>query len=86
MWTPTSDESRRALKQLREEALSRGDRCLALILSGVELYVKLGREYDLLTSMKQFADEMREPVEKTPTAEELEHLFRREPPQDDCAG
>ncbi|HLK18896.1 MAG TPA: hypothetical protein VKT81_08065 [Bryobacteraceae bacterium] len=77
---PTSQESIEALHKLRKQAAARGDECLSVILSGVELYTSLGREFDLIEIMKGFADEMRESVENTPTASQLEELFRRELP------
>jgi hypothetical protein len=64
------------------QARQRGDEVLGVLLAGVELYLSLGREYELLESMRKFADEMKEPVEKTPSVEELEELYRREPPPD----
>lgn len=70
-----------ALRRLRKQARQRGDEVLGVLLAGVELYISLGREYDLLEIMRKFADDMKDPVEKTPTAEELENLFRREPPE-----
>ena len=82
MTRPTSQESLAALRRLRKQARQRGDETLGVLLAGVELYLSLGREYDLLEIMRKFADEMKEPVEKTPTVEELEELYRREPPQE----
>jgi hypothetical protein len=65
---------------LRHEVEERGDRRLALVLAGVELYATLGREFELLETMRAFAHEMHEAVQGTPTARELEELFNREPP------
>ncbi len=70
-----------ALRRLRKQARQRGDEVLGVLLAGVELYISLGREYDLLEIMRKFADDMKEPVDKTPTVEELEDLYRREPPK-----
>jgi hypothetical protein len=50
------------------------------LLAGVELYVVLGREFDLLEAMRSFAHDMHQVVEGTPTALELEQLFERDPP------
>ncbi|MGH9662879.1 MAG: hypothetical protein ACRD9L_00470 [Bryobacteraceae bacterium] len=73
---PASDESLRALRRLRDQVRNRGDECLAVMLSGVDVYASLGREWELLEVMKKFADEMHEVVHNTPTAEELEELYR----------
>ena len=81
-WHPTSPESLEAIRRLRHEVEERGDRRLALLLSGVELYAVLGREFELLEIMRSFAHEMQESVLGTPTARELEELFNREPPAD----
>jgi len=79
-WRPTSPESLESIRQLRHEVEERGDRRLALLLAGVELYATLGREFELLETMRAFAQEMHEAVQGTPTARELEELFNREPP------
>ena len=42
----------------------------------------LGREFELLETMRTFAHEMHEAVQGTPTAKELEELFNREPPSE----
>lgn len=76
--SPTSPESRQALHDLRSAASARGDEALAVILGGVELYVSLGREFELIEAMRRFAEEMREPIENTPSAAELRRLFERE--------
>ena len=75
---PTSPETLAALRKLRDAAQGRGDEAMAVLLSGIELYARLGREYELIEVMKQFADEIRPAVENTPTAEELQALFDRE--------
>src|SRR5581483_9686305 len=71
---PTSGESLEALRKLQEEAAERGDHCLALLLAGVDLYVRAGREIELLEQMRANAEEMREAVVNTPTADELRRL------------
>ena len=81
-WRPASPESLEAIRRLRHELEERGDRRLSLLLAGVELYAVLGREFDLLEIMRNFAHEMQDSVEGTPTARELEELFNREPPLD----
>jgi hypothetical protein len=65
---------------LRHEVEERGDRRLALLLAGIELYAILGCEFDLLEIMRAFAHGMHEAVKGTPTARELEELFNRELP------
>lgn len=65
---------------MRQQTAELGDQRLALILAGVELYARLGREFELLDLMRTFAHEMHEAVEGTPSAKELEELFNREPP------
>lgn len=73
---PASEESLRALRRLRDQVRNRGDECLAVLLSGVDVYASLGREWDLIETMKKFADEMHDAVHNTPTAQELEELYR----------
>lgn len=80
MWRPTSPESLELLRQTRHEITERGDSRLALLLAGVELYAALGREFDLLETMRSFAHDMHQAVEGTPTVPELEQLFERDPP------
>ena len=81
-WRPTSPESLESIRLLRQEVEERGDRRLALLLAGIELYATLGREFELLEIMRAFAHEMHEAVQGTPTALELEELFNREPGAD----
>jgi hypothetical protein len=81
-WHPTSPESLESIRLLRQEVEERGDRRLALLLAGIELYATLGREFELLEIMRAFAHEMHEAVQGTPTALELEELFNREPGAD----
>ena len=75
---PTSEDSLTALRSLIETAEQRNDRCLAVLLAGVELYVGAGRELELLELMREHADEFREAVENTPTAQDLRRLFELE--------
>jgi len=72
---PSSDESLNDLTRLQQQCESRGDHCLSLLLSGVSLYVRLGRELELLEMMRDHAVDMRESVEGTPSAEQLRRLF-----------
>ena len=80
---PASQESLDALRRLAAQAAGRGDECLSLLLAGVELYVRLGREFELLEVMRKSAEEMREAIENTPTAEQLKRLFEFEAPGPD---
>jgi len=69
-----------ALRRLRDEASHRGDECLALLLAGVDLYVSMGREWELLDIMRKFAHDAEEMVHNTPTAADLKRLYDREDP------
>jgi hypothetical protein len=75
---PPHSESISGLRQLREEVTRRGDECLALLLAGVDLYVSVGREWELLEIMRKFAHDAEEMVRNTPTAAELKRLYERE--------
>jgi len=66
------------LRQLRESANSRGNECLALLLAGVELYVSIGCEWDLLETMRKFAGDAEEMVRNTPSADDLKSIYERE--------
>jgi hypothetical protein len=72
---PTSEESMRRLRDLRQHATEYGDECLSLLLSGIELYVCAGRELELLEIIRANAEEMREAIENTPSAQDLHRLF-----------
>jgi len=74
---PPHPESLSALRRLHDEVNRRGDVCLALLLAGVELYTSVGREWELLETMRKFADEADEWVRNTPTAAELRELYNR---------
>jgi hypothetical protein len=58
----------------------RGDRCLGLLLAGLEVYMAVGREAELLEIMRKFADDAEEMVQNTPTAAQLRMLYEREDP------
>jgi hypothetical protein len=75
---PTTTESLDGLRQLQLAAADRGDMCFSLLLAGVDLYVRAGRELELLDTMRQHADDLRESVENTPTADDLKRLFESE--------
>lgn len=75
---PPHPESMAALRRLREEALERGDECLAMLLGGVHLYASVGREWELLETMREFAHQAEEMVHNTPTAAELRVLYDRD--------
>ncbi len=77
---PASPESVHELRQLRDRAYERGDECLATLLAGVDLYVALGRELEILDVMRQLALDAREAVENTPSAEDLKRLYEMDEP------
>ena len=52
---------------------------MAVMLAGIEVYVSLGREIELLDLMRKFEAEIRPAVEGTPSADDLERLYRRNP-------
>jgi hypothetical protein len=74
-WRPVSQESLDALRRLQAETEQRGDLRLSLLLAGVDLYVKAGREMELLELMRNHAEEMREAIENTPSAQDLRRLY-----------
>jgi hypothetical protein len=76
---PTSEQSLRELRELAHKAQTRGDKYLAVILAGVDLYLSLGRELELLEVMRQFESDIRPAVEGTPSAADLERLYHRSP-------
>jgi hypothetical protein len=75
---PAHPDSLADLRRLRQEVHQRGDECLAMMLGGVELYVSVGREWELLEIMRKFAHDAEEMVNHTPSAAELQTLFDRE--------
>jgi hypothetical protein len=82
---PPHPDSVSDLRRLREEVGRRGDDCLALLLAGLDLYVSVGREWELLEIMRNFAHDAEEMVRNTPTAAELKKLYERDPPPSDAA-
>ena len=58
--------------------MRRGDECLAMLLAGVDMYVAVGREWELLETMRKFAHDAEEMVRNTPSAAELKKLYERE--------
>ena len=81
MHEPASTETLKALQTAAETAERNGDRVIALVLAGVRMYAELGREYELLNVMRQFASDMEQAVNNTPTADQLRALYAREDPQ-----
>ena len=75
---PPHPDSIASLHRLRQEVSDRGDDCLAMLLGGLDLYVSVGREWELLEAMRRFAHEAEEMVNQTPTAAELKELFNRQ--------
>jgi hypothetical protein len=74
---PPHPDSISGLRRLREEVSQRGDERLALLLAGVDLYLSVGREWELLETMRKFAHEAEDMVRNTPTAAELKKLYER---------
>jgi len=75
---PPHPDSIASLHRLRQEVSDRGDDCLAMLLGGLDLYVSVGREWELLEAMRRFAHEAEDMVNQTPTAAELKELFNRQ--------
>jgi hypothetical protein len=75
---PTSNQSLESLRKLYRDSVERGDECLSLLLAGVELYIRAGRELELLEIMRTRAEDMRDAVENTPSADDLRRLYERE--------
>jgi hypothetical protein len=74
----TSEASLQDLERLVKDVRWRGDEHLAVLLEGVRMYVSLGREVELLESMREFERELRPAVEGTPSAADLERLYQRD--------
>jgi hypothetical protein len=72
---PPHPDSLSGLRRLCEQVKQRGDDCLALLLAGVDLYVSVGREWELLEIMRKFAHDAEEMVRNTPSASELKRLY-----------
>jgi hypothetical protein len=81
-WTHVTADSHAALRSLREQARRSGDETFQVLLSGLDLYIALGREYELIELMRHFAEAVRESVENTPSSADLERLYRQEGPID----
>jgi hypothetical protein len=75
---PPNPDSIADLRRLRHEVSERGDDCLALLLAGVDMYVSIGREWELLEVMRKFAHEAEDMVRNTPSAAELRRLYEQE--------
>jgi hypothetical protein len=77
-YRPTTAESLDGLRQLQRAVADRGDICLALLLAGVELYVRAGRDLELLETMRGQTEELRQVIDNTPTADDLKRLYETE--------
>ena len=75
---PPHPDSIDSLRRLQVEARQRGDDCLAMMLAGVEMYAAVGREWELLEVMRNFAHNAEEMVRNTPSAVDLKKLYERE--------
>ncbi len=78
---PVSPDSLEELRKLRNKAFQRGETCLGVLLAGVDLYVSVGWEEELIHQMRLFAEGIREAVENTPTAEDLRRLYDLDGPE-----
>ena len=78
MLRPPHPQSLQALRRLRDEVRQRGDEQLALLLAGIEVYISIGREWELLEIMRKFAHDADEMVRNTPSAAELKKLYERD--------
>ena len=74
---PPNPESLSELRHLQQRAKMRGDECLALLLAGVDVYISVGREWELLEIMREFAHDAEDMVRNTPSAAELRNLYER---------
>jgi len=74
---PPHPESLAGLHRLQHEAKQRGDEYLAMLLAGIDLYISVGREWELLEIMRKFAHDAEEMVHNTPSAAELKKLYER---------
>jgi len=74
---PPHPESLAGLHRLQHDAKQRGDEYLAMLLAGVDLYISVGREWELLEIMRKFAHDAEEMVHNTPSAAELKKLYER---------
>lgn len=72
---PPHSQSMEGLRRLRQQVHQRGDDCLEILLGGIELYVSIGREWELLETMRQFAHDAEDMVRNTPSAAELRRLY-----------
>lgn len=75
---PPHPDSLADLQRLRQDVARRGDQCLSLLLAGIQVYVSVGREMELLEIMRKFVDDAEDMVRNTPTAAELKRLYERE--------
>ena len=75
---PPHPESIMGLRRLQKEVAERGDECLSLLLAGIDVYTSVGREWELLETMRKFAHEAEEMVRNTPSAAELKKLYERD--------
>ena len=75
---PPHPDSIMGLRRLYEEVRQRRDECLAMLLAGLDMYTAVGREWELLDTMRNFAHHAEEMVRNTPTVAELRRLYERE--------
>ena len=75
---PPHPDSLADLRRLRDEIKRRGDDGLAVLLSGVDMYVSMGREWELLEVMQKFVRDYVEILRNTPSAADLQRLYDQE--------
>jgi hypothetical protein len=75
---PPDPDSLNDLRRVREQVRGRGDECLALLLAGIDMYVSVGREWELLEIMRKFAHDAEDMVRNTPSGADLQRLYDRE--------
>ena len=74
---PPHPDSILGLRELQREVRERGDECLAMLLAGIDLYIAIGREWELLEIMRKFAHDAEDMVRNTPSVAELKKLYER---------
>jgi len=74
---PPHPDSILGLRELQRQVRERGDECLAMLLAGLDLYTAVGREWELLEIMRNFAHDADDMVRNTPSAAELKKLYER---------
>ena len=77
---PPHPASLEELRRLQQAVKKRGDECLAMLLAGIEMYTSVGREWELLEIMRNFAHDAEDMVRNTPSAAELRRMYEQQDP------